>query len=150
MRATIVPFASDHLEPAAALLATRHCRDRAEVPDLPPTCEDVDATLPVLRELVAGAGMRGVVAFRTATHVGSGFRHPRSAQSPYAAHAVDAEGGHLYSLHCAALSGRWVAKGLLGHYAQPISGPTTPLDGARSRNQAHFAHQEIAVLLGNC
>ena len=98
MRATLVPFAADHLEPAAALLAARHRRDRVGVPDLPPTYEDVDATSPILRELVASDGMRGVVALRDGlvtgyllgasllrppTHVGAGFRHPRSAQIPY-------------------------------------------------------------------
>jgi GNAT superfamily N-acetyltransferase len=138
MRATIVPFTADHLEPASALLATRHRRDRIEVPDLPPAFEDVDATEPVLRELVASNGMRGVVALRDGhftgyllgapllrppTHVGAGFRHPRSAQIPYAAHAVDAEGGHLYPQLYAALAERWVASGLLGHYAYAPASP---------------------------
>jgi GNAT superfamily N-acetyltransferase len=132
LRATIVPFAAEHLEPAAALLAARHRRDRIGVPDLPPAYEDMDATLPVLRDLMASDGMRGVVALRDRrvagyllgapllrppTHVGAGFRHPRSAQIPYAAHAVDAESNHLYPHLYAALAEHWVTNGLLGHYA---------------------------------
>jgi ribosomal protein S18 acetylase RimI-like enzyme len=131
MRVTLVPFVTDHLEPAAALLAARHRRDRVEVPDLPPRYEDEDATVPILRDLTASDGMRGVVALREGrvvgyllgapllrppSHMGAGFRHPRSAQMPYAAHAVDPEGSHLYPLLYAALAEEWVTSGLLGHY----------------------------------
>ena len=40
MSVDVVPFTTDHLDAAAALLAARYRRDRAWVPDLSPVYED--------------------------------------------------------------------------------------------------------------
>jgi hypothetical protein len=64
MTVTVDPFAEEHLQPAAALLAARPRRARAAAPDLPPRFEDAAATFPVLQELFALDGMDGVVAVR--------------------------------------------------------------------------------------
>jgi hypothetical protein len=139
MTVTVDPFAEEHLQPAAALLAARHRRDRAAAPDLPPRFEDAAATVPVLRELFAQDGMAGVVAVREGRLIGfllgapalgsptaarAGYLHPRSVDIPHAAHAVEpGDGGTLYQRLYAALAERWVTRGLPAHYVTVSAEP---------------------------
>lgn len=131
MHCEIVPFAPQHAEPAAALLAARHRVDRGRAPELPLRFEDAGETLGVLRALL-DAGASGVVALRSDRLVGfligepvlvpptdwrAQFHRPRSADVPYAAHAVDStEGADLARDLYAALAPCWVGAGLYAHY----------------------------------
>ena len=60
---TVVPFAADHLEAAAALLAARHRADRARAPELPARFAAASEARAVLRSLL-GEGNSGVAALR--------------------------------------------------------------------------------------
>lgn len=134
----IRPFATEHVEPAAALLAARHRRDRVWSPSLRAEYEDPAATLPLLQELLAPETMEGVVALREGRVVGyllgapaleaptrtfAGVMHPRAADIQYAGHAVDpVDGAAVLPRLYAALSERWVARGLVGHYVTVPAG----------------------------
>src|SRR3954470_24790152 len=131
MTVTIIPFSTEHLEPAAALLANRHRQDRIFAPDLPPKCEDPAATLPMLGDLLATEDTSGVVALREGcvaayllgtrdlgvpTHTFAGFAHPRAVDIPYVGHASSHEDGAvLYPRLYAMLAQEWVRNGLIGH-----------------------------------
>ncbi len=131
MTVTIAPFSTEHLEPAAALLAARHRHDRTWAPDLSPEYEDPAATLPMLEDLLATDGTSGVVALREGcvaayllgtldlgapTHTFAAFAHPRAVDIPYAGHASRPEDGALlYPRLYAALAQEWVRNGLIGH-----------------------------------
>lgn len=131
MTVTIVPFSTEYLESAAALLAARNQADRIHAPDLPPEYEDPAATLPLLRELLAMEGTGGVVALREGcvagyllgtldlgapTHTFAGFAHPRAVDIPYAGYASGHEDGALlYPRLYAALAQEWLRNGLIGH-----------------------------------
>jgi hypothetical protein len=60
MSIEVVPLGEEHLEDAAALVASRYQGLRQRVAFLPSRCADVDTLLPLLRE-IAGAGP-GVIA----------------------------------------------------------------------------------------
>src|SRR5215212_3293437 len=133
MTVTLVPFSDAHIEPAAALLAARHWRDRACVPALSPRFEDPAATGPVLQELCAQDGMDGVAALQVRdgglvgfmlgeAELGSpagawaGIMRPRSAEIPYAGFAADRGDSKLYRSMYAALAAGWLSQGLTSHY----------------------------------
>ena len=141
MSVEIASFAADHLDAAAALLAARHQRDRAWVPDLSPVYEDPAAARPVLHELLTADGGSGVVAlrdgtvvayllgasvFRSPTDAFACFRPPRSGDIPYEGHAADpADGASLYPRLYAALAQEWVSQGIVGHYVTVPANPDT-------------------------
>jgi GNAT superfamily N-acetyltransferase len=142
MSVTIRPFASDHLESAAALLAARHRRDRRWAPALSATYEDPAATLPVLQGLLDAADAHGVVALRegrimayligrlelvSPTDTYAGFAFSRGADIGYAGYAADPDDGTpLVPRLYAALAQGWVANGLIEH---SISIPANPITG---------------------
>ena len=112
MPTTTAPFSSEHLEPAAALLAARHRQDRVWTPELSPAYEDPAATLPIVRDLLATDGTSGVVAMcegnvaayllgtpdlGSPTRAFAGFSQPRAIEIPYGGHAVDPDGGATLS-----------------------------------------------------
>jgi GNAT superfamily N-acetyltransferase len=132
MSVSIVPFTPEHIDAAAALLATRHRCDRISAPALSAKYEDSAATSLVLQELLATNATNGVVALDAGhvvgyllgapdlgspTHPFAGFMHPRAADMPYAGHAADPDDGasHYPRLY-AALAQQWVVNGLVGHY----------------------------------
>lgn len=131
MTVTIVPFSTEHLEPAAALLAARHQADLIHPPDLPPEYEDPAETLLILGDLLATEGTGGVVPLHEGcvagyllgtldlgvpTHTFAGFAHPRAVDIPYAGYASGHEDGALlYPRLYAALAQEWVRNGLIGH-----------------------------------
>ena len=132
MAFTIAPFAVEHLDPAAHLLAARHQASRLCAPDLPPQYEDPAAARGVVQDLLTEEGMSGVVALREGTLAGfllgapwllapthhlAVWVRPRAAQIPFAGHAVDAsDPGMLYARLYAALAARWVGDGLVAQY----------------------------------
>ena len=141
MALTILPMTAHYLQDAAALLAARHRRDQRCTPELSQAFAESQATLPVLRELLAQEGMRGVVALqgghlvgylcgrvelRSPTRTFAGFMRPRAIDIPYDGHATvsDDDGAVMAQLY-AALSRDWVAQGLLGHYVTTPARPET-------------------------
>ncbi len=58
----IVPFANEHFDPAARLLAARHARWRAALPALSPRFEDPAAMRPLLDAVLAVDGALGIAA----------------------------------------------------------------------------------------
>jgi GNAT superfamily N-acetyltransferase len=131
MPITLVPFGDAHLEPAAALLASRHQRDRAWAPDLSPQFEDPAANRPVLQQLCAQDGMDGVAALRDDRLVGfmlgapelgvptgawAGMMRPRSAEIAYAGSTADRDDGALCRAMYADLAARWLTQGITAHY----------------------------------
>ena len=132
MRVTIEPLTEGHVEPAAALLAARHQRDRGFEPRLPADLERPDATLAFVRALLDPAEAEGVVAMRDGELVGSligerdyraptdtfaSFVQPRAAVIPYGGFALAGDarwdvGRELY----AALAIAWVRSGVTRHY----------------------------------
>jgi len=130
----IVPFAQEHLEAAAALLAARHRADRARTPARSVRFESpADA----LRELYAAwhephtsgvaasvddqltAFLLGSITLPDPLSESADFVRPRSVVVGYAGHAVAPEAraathGALY----AAAAPRWLALGAFSHYVQ--------------------------------
>lgn len=131
MSLTIVPFAEEHLEPAASLLAERHRCDRTWAPGLPSTYEGGDAARSALA-LTLAEGARGVAAlhggrlagymlgtreFVEPTALFAGFMRPRSAEIPFAGHAVaPAHCGALHRALYTALAEEWLVDGITAHY----------------------------------
>jgi hypothetical protein len=129
MRIECVPFAEEHLDAAAELLATRHRAHRAREPVLPDRFEDPLET----RHLIAGLlrdGESGVVALRAGQPVGfmlgapdvlppthrfSPFVRAQAASIRYVGHADGGEDPVRHALY-AALAGRWRADGVTTHY----------------------------------
>jgi GNAT superfamily N-acetyltransferase len=131
MSVSILPFADEHIAPAAALLAARHQHDHVQHPDLPPRYEEPVATRTVLQELLAEEGMAGVVALCDGNLTGfllgkpelsastgaAGFMCPRSAEITHEGHAVArGDDGTLVRRLYTALAAGWVADGLVAHY----------------------------------
>jgi GNAT superfamily N-acetyltransferase len=147
LRLEVIPLASEHLEPAAALLAARHRDDRSREPVLPPRFADPQAAYAALEEVWRAPGSQGVLACRDGIPVGfllgmpqlaapteafAGDHHPRSAVVIDQAHAADPASTaeivfHLYGT----LARRWLEQGLLTHYV------TVPAGGASA--DAFFA-----------
>jgi len=147
----VVPFADEHLEDAARLLAARHARHRALEPLLDPRYEDPAEALPRLDHLWRDDGMSGSAALRDGRLVGYliGAPQPREIWGPNVwvelpGHAVeDAEDARDLYGHAAA---RWVEEGNTRHYA--LLPPEPPLVEAWFRvgfgqQQAH-GYREVA------
>lgn len=131
MRRTIAPFADEHLDQAAALLAARHRADRAHEPVLPARFEGADQVREQIAALRSG-GATGVVALAggrlagyligntvlpAPTSMWSLFIRPRSARVGYAGHAVAPnDGSETYRELYAALAPVWLSVGCFSHY----------------------------------
>jgi ribosomal protein S18 acetylase RimI-like enzyme len=121
-RLELVPFADEHLEDAARLLAARHKRHRALEPLLDPSYEDPAKALPMLEHLWRDEGMSGSAAFRNGRLVGYVIGTPQAPDIwgpnvwvELPGHAVeDAEDARDLYGHAAA---RWFEEGNRQHYA---------------------------------
>ena len=96
----VVPFTTDHLDPAAALLAQRQMGLRAVRPELPGGFTEAAGCRPLLAALLEGEGSHGVVATRAgglaAFLIGFPRHEPlwgRAAWSPIEGQAYDASVG---------------------------------------------------------
>ena len=138
MRDEIVPFASEHVEPAAVLLAARHRADREREPELPTRFEEPSETRPLIQQALASAGAAGVMALRGGDvtgylvgrpRLGEPFLRARAGWIDYAGHAVgpDAD-GETYRAMYAALAARFLAAGCVSHY---ITVPATDREALR-------------------
>jgi ribosomal protein S18 acetylase RimI-like enzyme len=116
------PFADEHVEAAAALLAGRHARQRAAEPLLSPVYERADTVRGAVEEAWNADGASGAVATLEGRVVGYLVGAPRT--SPVWGPNVWVEtGGHaveqaetLRDLYAAA-AGAWVDAGATRHYA---------------------------------
>lgn len=140
----VVPFADEHFAAAAALLAARHRGDRAREPHLPAAGEDAAMAAAALARVWSGEGVGGVAALRDGAMVGyllgapdllhptdwlSPFTRPRSADIPYAAHAVASDHGEALTRRLyAVLAARWAAAGLFAHYVAVPAADRAALD----------------------
>jgi GNAT superfamily N-acetyltransferase len=115
------PFADEHVEPAAALLAARHARHREAEPLLPARFEQPDDARGAVEEAWQSEGASGAVALRDGRFVGYLVGAPRSADwganiwVGTAGHAVE-EAETLRDLYGSAARG-WVDAGATRHYA---------------------------------
>jgi ribosomal protein S18 acetylase RimI-like enzyme len=115
------PFADEHLEAAAGLLAERHRRHRAAEPLLPERYKDPVAARKELEALRWNEGSAGVVALRDGRLVGYLVGAPLNDEIwganewvEFAGHAVE-EAEVARDLY-AALAARWVEEGRTRHY----------------------------------
>jgi ribosomal protein S18 acetylase RimI-like enzyme len=118
----IQPFANDHLEAAAELLAARHARHRAAEPLLSPRWSEPTAAGEELKRVWSAANASGAVAFRDGRMVGYLVGAPREdpvwgdniwVEAP--GHAVE-EAEDVRDLY-GYVAGRWVAEGRPRHSA---------------------------------
>lgn len=140
----ILPFSDAFVPAAAALLATRYQRERAQAPALVARFADVSNAQETVQALWGLAGTSGVVALR-GTHVrgflfgqvtlptpaslAALFLYPRSLCIPYAGHALDPDGGaDLYPLLYAAAAPAWLAAGCSFHVITIPAGAQQSLD----------------------
>ena len=120
-----VPFADEHVDAAAALLAARQGLDRAREPALPTAAEDPAIARRALEAVLAESGALGMAALRDGDLAGFllanlrlGEPWGRAGWMPYAGHAL-APGesaalmGDLYGALAPALLERWAPD----HYA---------------------------------
>jgi ribosomal protein S18 acetylase RimI-like enzyme len=121
-RLEVVPFADEHLEDAARLLAGRHARHRAAEPLLPARYEDATAAQQELAAAWREDGASGAAAFRDGRMVGYLVGAPRAdpvwgdnvwVELPGHA-AEDAE--DIRDLYGTAAA-RWIEEGRTRHYA---------------------------------
>ena len=121
LSSSIVPFADEHLDGAATLLAERHRAQRLVEPGLDPAYEDSAAARAEIEELLATAGASGSAAIVEGHVAGFLLGRPREASwgpnvwvDPAGHAAVRAE---LVRDLYAAAAARWVDEGLTSHYA---------------------------------
>ena len=119
-RLEIVPFAADHLDDAARLLAARHARHRAVEPLLSARCESPAAALEELDRTWRSPDASGAAAFREGRLVGYLLGAPRSnpvwganTWVEAAGHAAE-EAESVRDLYAAAAA-RWVEEGRPRH-----------------------------------
>src|SRR5690242_8086736 len=131
MPVAVVPFAADHLEPAAALLAARHRADQARVGGLPATFADPTVALPALEALLQTPSADAWVALDGTRLLGFlvGTRHlaadttlmavfadTRSVEIPFLGYgAVPDQAEAVYRALYAAAATQWVAAGFFLH-----------------------------------
>lgn len=120
----IVPFAPDHVDVAAELLADRQRRLRAARPELPAAFTTPEACRPLISAALERDGGYGVVALRRGDAVGYLIGHPRAepiwgraAWSPIegSALAADLDPERVRDLF-AAWSGHFVERGYFRQY----------------------------------
>jgi GNAT superfamily N-acetyltransferase len=124
------PFAPDHLDAAATLLAARHGRDRKLFPDLPARYEDPGEMRPLLAASLEAPSSSGVVALQDGRLIGHLLAEmqltgtlrlmpPRSMFIGYTGHSVDpTEDVETYRQLYAAIAPRWVEAGSFAHYIE--------------------------------
>ena len=119
----IVPFAPEHLDDAARLLAARQARMIALEPDLPRRFADPPAARPLLERALAGDGAHGLVAIDANGLAGYLVGHPRidvpwgrAAWADLAGHAVNPASVDLARDLYHGWAEHWAARGIVDHY----------------------------------
>jgi ribosomal protein S18 acetylase RimI-like enzyme len=118
----LMPFAEEHLDDAARLLAARHARHRVAEPLLPPAYEQEDAARASVEEVWRREGASGAVAARSGRIVGYMVGAPKTGPLwgpnvwvDTAGHAVE-EAETLRDVYAAAAA-PWVEAGAARHYS---------------------------------
>ncbi len=144
---TIVPFAGDHLDGAARLLAQRHRAQRVVEPGLDPRYEEAAAAREEVDEILGSDGASGTAAVSGDELVGFLIGRPRDASwgpnvwvDP-AGHAV-AQAELVRDLYAVAAE-RWVAEGLTSHYAMV---PATDPALVDAWFRLGFGHQHVHAI----
>lgn len=140
----IVPFAAEHLEGAAELLAARHRAQRSVEPGLDPAFEEPAAARAEIEALHAAAASSGVAAVAGGEMVGYLIGVPKDPSwgpnvwvEP-AGHA--AEGPELVRDLYAAAAAEWVANGQTAHY---VLVPATDPALVDAWFRLGFGHQHV-------
>jgi GNAT superfamily N-acetyltransferase len=135
MRLEIGDLREEHLEDAAALVASRTRALRQEVPPLPARYEEVAAILPLLSKLARRAP--GVAATRGGRLAGfllgmalREFQGRRAAYSPEWANAAEEDASReIYRELYARLAPRWLANGCFVHVVTMLAHDRPGIDG---------------------
>lgn len=144
----IAPFADEHIDEAARLLADRHAVDRVRDPILPARYERADEARAQVQALLADAQTAAVVALQSGrvtgylaapvvltapATMGAVFVPPRSTRIGIAACATDPEHGRetIRALY-AALAPRWLAAGCFYHGVDVYARDRVTLDAWHS------------------
>jgi GNAT superfamily N-acetyltransferase len=131
-RIEIATFGAEHLDTAAALLASRHRRDREREPELPPRFEAPGAARALLETRLRRPRSAGVAAMRRGCLVGyllgatfvtppasRSFLAPRAGFIGCADHAVESvDAIGIHSALYGALAPGWLDAGCLSHHVQ--------------------------------
>jgi GNAT superfamily N-acetyltransferase len=139
MPVAVVPFAAEHLAPAAALLAVRHRADQGRACGLPPSFADPAVALPALEALLEAPSVDGWVAWTEGRLVGlligkrqlfsdtnllTAFFDTRAVMIPFAGYAADPEIAEtVYRALYAAAATRWVETGFFSHSIRTTADP---------------------------
>jgi GNAT superfamily N-acetyltransferase len=139
MPVTVVPFAAEHLEPAAILLAARHRADQYRVRGLPPAFADSAVAMPALEALLVAPSTDGWATLTDGRLTGFlvGKRHlfadttlmasffdARAVIVPFIGYAAETEMAEsLYRALYAAAAARWVEAGFVSHSIRTTADP---------------------------
>lgn len=144
---TIVPFAEEHLDGAARLLAERHHSHRRVEPGLDPRYEAPEAAREELGALLRADGASGVAGLADGDVAGFVVGTPRDASwgpnmwvEPAGHAATHAE--LVRDLYAAAAE-RWVADGLTLHYAMVPASDRALVD---AWFRLGFGHQQVYAI----
>ena len=144
---TIVPFADEHLDGAALLLAQRHRAHRLAEPGLDPRYEEPDAAREELGALLRADGASGVAGLVDGDVAGFVVGTPRDESwgpnmwvEPAGHGATEAE--LVRDLYAAAAE-RWVADGLTLHYAMVPASDRALVD---AWFRLGFGHQQVYAI----
>ena len=112
----IVPFSEDHLEEAAALVATRYLAERDLNKSLPARFEDADTIVPLLHDYAKKeTGIAVIQEGRLAGFLTCMLLLARGVRTAYVSdwgHAADLESGReIYRAMYASMARRWVTDG---------------------------------------
>src|SRR5207244_881236 len=144
MAVQVVPFADEHLDGAASVLAQRAAADRRPAPMLPSTYETRDASAALIAQQRGHADSAGVVALRGGAVAGfmlgrpalppptamwASFVRPRAASIDFSGFAATGEDAvELYRIMYAVLAQEWVNAGLFCHYVEAPADDETALE----------------------
>jgi GNAT superfamily N-acetyltransferase len=146
-RPTIVPFAAEHLDGAAELLAERHRRQRVVEPGLDASYEDPAAARGEIEAVRVRAGASGAAALAGGRVEGVLLGAPLEESwgpnvwVPAAGHAVS-EAELVRDLYASAAE-RWVAEGRTSHYALV---PATDVALVDAWFRLGFGHQHVHAI----
>jgi GNAT superfamily N-acetyltransferase len=137
MPIAVVPFAPEHLEPAAALLAARHRADQGRVSGLPSAFSDPAVALAALEALLGTPATDGWVAHADGRLAGfligkrqlfadsnllAAFFDARAVMIPFAGYAADPEKADaVYRALYAPAAAQWVEAGFFSHSIRTTS-----------------------------
>ena len=141
MPIAVVPFAAEHLSPAAALLAARHRADQRRVCGLPLTFGDPAVAFPALEAVLETPATDGWVALADGRLAGflvgtrqlyadtdllAAFYDTRAVMIPFAGYAADpkmTDPDAIYHALYAEAAARWVEAGFFSHSIRTASDP---------------------------